>query len=120
MQQLHDVIPKENSNGPFYSLYGDLAYPQSSYSLGGFWNDINGMDKANFSRLMSCILSTLEWHYCKIIEQRKFLDFCQAMRIFQSPVVQYYINAAYFSNLQNCMIWNKNRNYFDAHQMTIE
>ena len=120
MEQLHNVMPDDNSNGPIYSLYDDLAYPQSSYLLGGFRNVINGMDEANFNRLTSSIRITVEWGYFEIIEQWKFLDFCQAMRIFLSPVVQYYINAAFFCNLRICMIGNKTRNYFDAHQMTIE
>ena len=120
MEQLHNVRTDDNSNGPIYSLYGDLAYPQYSYLLGGFRNVINGMDKANSNRLMSSICITVEWGYCKIIEQWKFLDFCQVMRIFQSPVAQYYINAVFLSNLHNCMIGSKTRNYFDAHQMTIE
>ena len=120
MEQLHNVMPDDNSNGPIYSLYGDLAYLQSSYFHGGFRNVINGTDEANFNRLMSSIHITVEWGYCKIIEQWKFLDFCQAMRIFQSPIAQYYINTAFLSNLRNCMIGNKTRNYFDAHQMTIE
>ena len=120
MEQLHNVMLDDNSNGPIYSLYGDLAYPQSSYLLGGFWNVINCMDEANFNRLMSSVQITVEWGYCEIIEQWKFLDFCQAMRIFQSPVLQYCINAAFLSNLHNCLIGNKTRNYFDAHQMTIE
>ena len=120
MEQLHNVMLDNNSNETIYSLYGDLAYPQSSYLLGGFRNVINGMDEANFNRLMSSIRITVEWGYCKIIEQWKFLDFCQAMRIFQSPVVQYYINAAFLSNLRNCMIGKKTRNYSNTHQMTIE
>ena len=97
MEQLRNVMPDDNSNGPIYSLYGDLAYPQSSYLLGGFWNVMNGMDEANFNRLMSSIHITVDWGYCEIIEQWKFLDFCHAMRIFQSPVAQYYINAAWLS-----------------------
>ena len=113
-------IHEDNSIGPIYSLYGDLAYLQSSYLLGGFQNVINGMDKANFNRRMSSVRITVEWGYCKIIEQWKFLDFCQVMRIFQSPVAQYYINTTFLSNLRNCMIGNKTRNYVDAHQMTIE
>ena len=120
MEQLCNVMLDDNSNGPIYSLYGDLAYLQSSYLLGGFWNVINGTDRANFNRLMSSICITVEWGYCEIIEQWKFLDFCQAMRIFQSPVAQYYINTAFLPNLCNCMIGNKTTNYFDAHQMTIE
>ena len=120
MEQLCKVMLDDNSNGPIYSLNSDLAYPQSSYLLGGYWNVVNGMDEDNFNRLMSSVRITVEWGYCEIIKQWKFLDFCLAMRIFQSPVVQYYINAAFLSNLHNCMIGNKTRNYFDAHQMTIE
>ena len=69
---------------------------------------------------MSSVRITVEWGYCEITEQWKFLDFCQAMRIFQSPVAQYYVNAAFLSNLRNCMVGNKTRNYFDAQQMSIE
>ena len=104
MEQLCNVMPDDNPKGPIYSLYSDLAYLKSSYLLCDFRNVINGMDEANFNRLMSSICITVEWGDCKIIEQWKFLDFCQAMRIFQSPFAQYYINAAFLSNLRNCMI----------------
>ena len=120
IQQLCNVMPEDNSNGPIYSLCGDLAYPQSVYLLGGFRNAIVGTDKANFNRLMSSVHITVEWGYCKIVEQWKYLYFCQAMRIFQCLVAQYYINAAILCNLRNCLIGNKTWNYFDAHQMTIE
>ena len=120
MEQLHSAMPDDNSNGPIYSLHGDLVYPQSPYLLGGFRNVINGTDQAHFNRLLLSVRITVEWGYCKIIEQWKFLDFCQAMRIFQSLVAQYYINAAFLSNLCNCIIGNKTRNYFDAQQMSIE
>ena len=120
MEQLRSAMPDDNSNGPIYSLYGDLEYLQSSYLLGGFRNVINGTAEAHFNRLMLSVRITVEWGYCEIIEQWKFLDFCQAMRIFQSPLAQYYINAAFLSNLRNCMIGNKTRNYFDVQQMSIE
>ena len=120
MEQLRTTMPDDNSNQPIYSLYGDLAYPQSPYLLGGYRNVVNGTDEAQFNRLMSSVRITVDWGYCEIIEQWKFLDFCQAMRIFQSPVAQYYITAAFLSNLCNCMIGNKTRNYFDAQQMSIE
>ena len=120
IQQLCNVMPEDNSNGPIYSLYGDLAYLQSAYLLGGFRNAIVGTDEANFNGLMSSVCVTVEWGYCEIIEQWKYLEFCQAMRIFQSPVAQYYINAAFLCNLRSYLIGNKTRNYFDAHQMTIE
>ena len=79
MEQLHATMPDDNSNGPIYSLYGDLAYPQSTYLLGGYRNVVNGTDEAQFSRLVSSVQITVEWGYCEIIEQWKLLDFCQAM-----------------------------------------
>ena len=88
MEQLYTTMPDDNSNGPIYSLYGDLAYHQSLYLLGGYPNIVNSTDEAQFNRLMSSVRITVEWGYCEIIEQWKFLDFCQAMRIFQSPVAQ--------------------------------
>ena len=53
MEQLRTTMPDDNLNGPIYSLYGDLAYPQSLYLLGGYQNVINGTDEAQFNRLMS-------------------------------------------------------------------
>ena len=60
IQQLHNVMPEDNSNGPIYSLYGDLVYPQSAYLLGGFRKAIAGTDKAHFNRLMSSVWITVE------------------------------------------------------------
>ena len=120
MEQLCTTMPDDNSNGPIYSLYGDLAYPQSPYLLSGYRNVVNSTDEAQFNQAMSSVRITVEKGYCEIIEQWKFLDICQAMRIFQLSVAQYYINAAFLSNLCNCMIGNKTRNYFDVQQMSIE
>ena len=79
MEQLHATMPDDNSNGPIYSLYGDLAYPQSQYILGGYRNVANGTDEAQFNQLMSSVRITVEWGYYEITEQWKFLDFCQAI-----------------------------------------
>ena len=54
-EQLCTTMPDDNSNGPIYSLYGDLVYPQSLYLLGGFPNVINGTDEAHFNQLMSSV-----------------------------------------------------------------
>ena len=68
MEQLCATMPDDNSNGPIYSLYGDLVYPQSPYLLGGYRNVANGTDEAQFNRLMSSVRITVEWGYCKITE----------------------------------------------------
>ena len=49
MEQLRATMPDDNSNGLIYSLYGDLAYPQSLYLLCGYRNVVNGTDEAQFN-----------------------------------------------------------------------
>ena len=78
-----------------YSLYRDLAYPQSVYLLGGFRNVEGGSDEALYNRLLSSVRITVEWGFGELVDQWKFLDFGQAMKIFKCPVVQYYVNAVF-------------------------
>ena len=42
------------------------------------------------------------------------------MKIFKCPVVQYYVNAAFLSNLRNCLLGSKTQQYFGATQLTID
>ena len=103
-----------------YSLYGDLAYPQSVYLLGGFQNVEGGSDEALYNRLLSSVWITVEWGFGELVDQWKFLDFQQAMKNFKCPVVQYYVNAAFFSNLCNCLLGSRTQQYFGATQLTID
>ena len=109
-------------NGPnqIYALYGDLAYAQNAYVLGGFRNVGTNSDEATYNRLLSAVRITVEWGFGDLMEQWKFLDFRSAMKIFQCPVAQYYINAAFLSNLRNCLLGNKTQQYFNAKQLTID
>ena len=62
-QMLHDsgLLEKVEANMPgdgngvVYAMYGDLAYAQSIYLLGGFQKPPTGSDKALFNRLMSSV-----------------------------------------------------------------
>ena len=64
------------------TLYGDLAYAQSIYLIGEFCNADVGTDEALYNRIMSSVRITVEWGFGAIIEQWKFLDFLQNMKIF--------------------------------------
>ena len=63
---------------------------------------------------------TVEWGFAELVEHWKFLDFQSAMKIFQCPVAQYYINVAFLSNIRNCLLGNKTQQYFNAQQLTID
>ena len=118
LEQLQTVMP-EDGNNPIYALYGDLAYAQSAYVLGGFCNIDTNSDEAAYNRLLTSVRITVEWGFAELVEHWKFLDFQSAMKIFQCPVAQYYINAAFLSNIQNCLLGNRTQQYFNAQQLTI-
>ena len=119
LQQLQQFMPTTPAT-TIYSLYGDLAYPQSVYLLGGFRNVEGGSDEALYNRLLSSVRITVEWGFGELVDQWKFLDFKQAMKIFKCPVGQYYVNAAFLSNLRNCLLGSRTQQYFGATQLTID
>ena len=54
LQQLQTIMPPTPAT-TIYSLYGDLAYPQTVYLVGGFQNVDRGSDEALYNRLLSSV-----------------------------------------------------------------
>ena len=50
-----------------YSVYGDPAYPQSPWILGGFRYAVSGSDKANYTQ-MSKVREVVEWGFGNILQ----------------------------------------------------
>ena len=119
LDQLEEIMPHDGDS-TIYTLYGDLAYAQSIYLIGGFHNDEGGIDEALYNQIMSSVRITVEWGFGAIIKQWKFLDFQQSMKIFECPVAQYYIIAAFLCNLCNCLVGSKTQSYINAQQLTID
>ena len=109
-----------DGDSTIYTLYGDLAYTQSMYLIGGFRNDDVGTDEALYNHIMSSVRITVECSFGAIIEQLKCLDFQQSMMIFECPVAQYYIIAALLCNLCICLVGIKTQSHFNAQQLTID
>ena len=118
LDQLEEIIPHDGDS-TIYTLYGDLAYAQSIYLIGGFHNADVGTDEALYNQIMSSVRIAVEWGIGAIIEQWKFLDFWQSMKVFECPVAQYYIIAAFLCNLHNCLVGSKTQSYFNAQQLAI-
>ena len=55
-----------------------------------------------------------------MVEKWKFLDFHSAMKVFEMPVVEYYTNGAFLSNICNCLYGNKTQQYFGAVQLMLD
>ena len=119
IQKLEVNMPA-NDNGMVYAMYGDLAYVQSIYLLGGFWKPTTGSDKALFNRQMSSVQTSAEWGFRDVVEKWKFLDFCSVMKIFELPVAEFYTNGAFLSSICNCLYGNKTQQYFGAVQLMLD
>ena len=117
MEELADIMPA-NGASEVYALYGDLAYAQSIYLLGGFRKPPVGSDEALFNRQMSSVRITVEWGSGDIVDKWKFLDFRSAMKIFEMPVGEFYTNGTFLSNICNCLYGNKTQQYFGAVQLS--
>ena len=119
MEEFEDIMPA-NAPTAVYALYGDLAYAQSIYLLGGFWKPPAGSHEAMFNRHMSSVQITVEWGFGDIINKWKFLDFRSVMKIFEMPVGEFYTNGMFLSNICNCLYGNKTQQYFGALQLTLD
>jgi hypothetical protein len=89
-------MPEDGSNGTIFSLYGDPAYPQSQHLFGGFRNAAAGSAEAAWNTVMSSVRECVEWCFKEVIVQFSFLDFKASMKIFNSPIAQYYVAAVFF------------------------
>ena len=98
IKKLEENMPT-NGNGIVYAMYGDLAYAQSIYLLSGFCKPPTRSDEALFNRAMSSVQITVEWGFRDVVEKWKLLDFHSAMKIFEMPIAEFYMNGAFLSTL---------------------
>jgi hypothetical protein len=115
LPQSEDIMPREPGVEVFAS-YGDPAYPQSRYIVGGYRNADPNSVEARWNTAMSKVQICVEWGFKEITQQWTFLDFKQKMKIFKFPVAKYYTVGAFLSNLCNCFYDNQTALYFKCNQ----
>jgi nuclease HARBI1 len=120
LDQLRSIMPADGTNGTIFSLYGDLAYPQSSWMMRGYINAESGSAEARFNTIMSSVRIAVEWSYSMVTRSWSFLSFRDSMRIFKCPVAQYYINGVFLSNLRTSIYGNQTAEYFGVTPMCLE
>ena len=76
-----------------YCLYGDPAYPQSRYIVGGYMHPEPGTEQQLFNTGMSTVRKCVEWGFNGIISQWRFLDLKATMQIFKMPIAKYFVIA---------------------------
>jgi hypothetical protein len=88
--------------------------------FGGFRNAAIGSPEAAWNTAMSRVRECVEWGFKEIIAQFSFLDFKASMKIFQSPVAQYYVLGAFFQNIRSLKYSNQTASYFSATPMSLD
>ena len=117
LEQLQELMPV---NGNIYSLYGDPAYPQSQVLFGGYWHPAPGSIEAHWNTLMSKVREAVEWGYCLIIQNWKFLDLKSSMKVFEVPVAKYYTVGAFLTNIKTTFYDNQINVYFKCETMRLD
>jgi nuclease HARBI1 len=119
-EELQTIMPEDQSNGPVYALYGDLAYPQSIWLLGGFVNPARDSPEALFNQTMSASRIAVEWGFNHITLKWRHVDCTKSMQVFKQPIAQQYINCAFLTNLINCYYGSQTSKYFGGRPMDVD
>jgi hypothetical protein len=82
LPQLATMMPP---GGPIYALYGDPAYPQSAYLIGGISGAQDGSDEAAWNTAMSTGRIAVEWTFGEVGRQFRQLDLKHGLQIFRTP-----------------------------------
>jgi len=86
-----------------YSLYGDPAYPLTPFLLSPYKGANLSADQMRFNEVMSSVRVSVEWEFHDIINAWKYLDFKAALKIYLSPVGNYYLLGILLTNIRTCL-----------------
>ena len=114
LPELQRIMPEDGSLGTVYRIYGDPAYPHSLHLFGGFRNPPRHSIQEAWNTEMSRVREMIEWLFGNVLEQFKFLDFRQSMKIFEQPIGLYYFVAVFILNLRVTIYGNNTARYFNA------
>jgi hypothetical protein len=119
LPQLRAAMPGIDG-APIYAMYGDPAYPQSAYLIGGVTGAADGSVEAAWNKTMSGARICVEWTFGEVNRQFRALSLKQNMMLFRIPVAKYYYTAVFLANCRNCMYGSETSNYFDCEPMSFD
>ena len=119
LEMLRELMPEDESNGPIYYLYGDLAYEHRRHIFSGFRNALPNSPQSRFNREMSKVRIVVEWGFANVLRRWQYVDFTRAMKVLLIPTGQHYINCVFLTNLGNCFYGGAINQYFNAEPLSI-
>jgi nuclease HARBI1 len=106
---LRDVIPEDQPN---YAIYGDSAYAQCRVLIVGFRYPLPNSREAQWNTEMSKVRESVEWMFGRIVTLWNTLDMKRKMKVFLSPVHEYYIISTFLTNVHAVIYSNQTADYF--------
>ena len=107
--QLQDFMPIDNI---VYTLYADMAYPDSDVLFRSFRNALPGSLEAQFNTEMLRVCEAVEWDFKESLQQWAYLSSKPAMQVFKTAVARFYVLGAFLANCQKCIYGNLISKYF--------
>jgi len=119
LNHLEEIMPR-GGLGLIFALYADFAYPTSVWLTTGVRAAVPGSPEAFFNAFMSSCRIAVEWGYKDILRLWKFLDFHPGQQVLKMPIGQYFINAAFLTNIYNCFYGSQASNYFECVPLSLD
>lgn len=114
---LKEKLSYENET---FCIYGDSAYPLSTYIQTPFKGTILSSDQALFNSVMSGCRITVEWSFAKIIQEFAFLDYKKNLKLNLQIVDKYYLVGTLFSNCHVCCYGSETSKFFKCDPPSLE
>jgi DDE superfamily endonuclease len=119
LPQLRAIMPAGTTSS-IYALYGDPAYPQSAYLMGGIAGAAPASQEAKWNTAMSSGRIAVESTFGEVDRQFQALDLKHGVQIFKLPIVKYYAVAVFFLNCRNSLYGSPTSKYFACEPMSLD
>lgn len=114
------IGPHLIKNSRQYILYGDPAYPISTFLFPPFKGAVLSEDEVIFNFKMSQVRQCVEWGFSKVVNLFAFVDFRKNLKLFKQPIDKYYKVAVILTNIHSCLYRNQTSYYFDVEAPTVQ
>lgn len=115
-----DLLFQGVNNQELFYLYGDPAYPLRPALMAPYRGAILDEQQQQFNHQMNRCRQSVEWGFCKIIQNFAFLDYKKNLKLYLQPVGMYYIVGAILTNCHTCLYGSQTGAFFGVQPPNLE
>lgn len=108
-----EIRPFLHKNGIMYHIYGDPAYPLSSFIISPFGGSRTTLEQEEFNKSMSSVRETVEWGFSRVVANFAFLDFKKNLKLEIQDIGHYYPIGVLLTNCYSCLNDNQISIFFN-------